>query len=42
MAEVSVGLWVELEALRRKQGDGAFLKSGRALVEQEPETASRL
>jgi quinol monooxygenase YgiN len=39
MADVSVGLWVRLEAKPGKETDvEAFLKSGRALVDEEPET----
>jgi quinol monooxygenase YgiN len=39
MADVSVGLWVRLEAKPGKEADvEAFLKSGRALVDEEPET----
>ena len=39
MTDVTVGLWVRLEAKPGKEGDvEAFLKSGRALVDDEPET----
>jgi quinol monooxygenase YgiN len=39
MSDVSVGLWVRLEAKPGKEADvEAFLKSGRALVDEEPET----
>ena len=39
MTDVTVGLWVRLEAKPGKEGDvEAFLKSGRALVDEEPET----
>ena len=39
MTDVTVGLWVRLEAKPGKEGDvEAFLNSGRALVEDEPET----
>ena len=39
MTDVTVGLWVRLEAKAGKEGDvEAFLKSGRALVDDEPET----
>jgi len=39
MADVTVGLWVKLEAKPGKEGDvEAFLNSGRALVDEEPET----
>ena len=39
MTDVTVGLWVRLEAKPGKEGDvEAFLESGRALVEDEPET----
>ena len=41
MADVNVGLWVKLEARQGKEGDvEAFLNSGRALVEEEPETTA--
>ena len=39
MTDVTVGLWVRLEAKPGKEGDvEAFLNSGRALVDEEPET----
>jgi quinol monooxygenase YgiN len=39
MSDVSVGLWVRLEAKPGKDADvEAFLRSGRALVDEEPET----
>jgi quinol monooxygenase YgiN len=39
MTDVTVGLWVRLEAKPGKEGDvEAFLNSGRALVDDEPET----
>ena len=39
MTDVTVGLWVRLEGKPGKEGDvEAFLNSGRALVEDEPET----
>jgi quinol monooxygenase YgiN len=39
MSDVSVGLWVRLEAKPGKEADvEAFLRSGRALVDEEPET----
>jgi quinol monooxygenase YgiN len=39
MTDVSVGLWVRLEAKPGKEADlEAFLRSGRALVDEEPET----
>ena len=39
MTDVTVGLWVRLEAKPGKEGDvEAFLESGRALVDDEPET----
>jgi quinol monooxygenase YgiN len=39
MADVTVGLWVKMEAKPGKEGDvQAFLESGRALVDEEPET----
>src|SRR5580698_5661561 len=41
MAKVNVALWVRLEAKPGKEKDvESFLKSGLALVEQEPETAT--
>lgn len=41
MTEVRVGLWVKLEAKPGKEADvEAFLKSGRALVDEEPETVT--
>jgi quinol monooxygenase YgiN len=39
MTDLSVGLWVRLEAKPGKEADlEAFLRSGRALVDEEPET----
>ena len=39
MTDVTVGLWVRLEAKPGKEGDvEAFLNSGRAMVDEEPET----
>ena len=39
MTDVTVGLWVRLEAKPGKERDvEAFLESGRALVDDEPET----
>ena len=39
MADVSVGLWVKLEAKPGKEADvEALLRSGRELVDEEPET----
>ena len=39
MTDVTVGLWVRLDAKPGKEGDvEAFLNSGRALVDDEPET----
>ena len=41
MADVTVGLWVELEAKPGKEADvQSFLESGAALVDQEPETVA--
>ncbi|MGH9513687.1 MAG: putative quinol monooxygenase [Terriglobales bacterium] len=41
MADVKLALWVKLEAKPGKENDvESFLKSGLALVEQEPETAA--
>jgi quinol monooxygenase YgiN len=41
MTDVSVALWVRLEAKAGKEADlDAFLKSGRALVDEEPETVA--
>jgi quinol monooxygenase YgiN len=41
MTDVSVGLWVRLEAKPGKEADvEAFLRSGRALVDEEPETVA--
>ncbi|MDQ6841927.1 MAG: antibiotic biosynthesis monooxygenase [Actinomycetota bacterium] len=41
MTEVRIGLWVKLEAKPGKEADvEAFLKSGRALVDDEPETVA--
>jgi quinol monooxygenase YgiN len=41
MTEVRIGLWVKLEAKPGKEADvEAFLKSGRALVDEEPETVA--
>jgi quinol monooxygenase YgiN len=39
MTDVSVGLWVRLEAKPGKEADvEEFLRSGRALVDEEPDT----
>jgi quinol monooxygenase YgiN len=41
MADVTVGLWVKMEAKPGKEGDvQAFLESGRALVDEEPATTA--
>jgi quinol monooxygenase YgiN len=41
MADVTVGLWVTMEAKPGKEGDvQAFLESGRALVDEEPQTTA--
>jgi quinol monooxygenase YgiN len=41
MADVTVGLWVPLEAKPGKEEEvQAFLESGRALVEDEPDTVA--
>jgi quinol monooxygenase YgiN len=41
MTDVRVGLWVKLEAKPGKEADvEAFLRSGRALVDEEPETVA--
>ena len=41
MTDVSVGLWVKLEAKPGKEADvQAFLRSGRELVNEEPETVA--
>ena len=41
MTDVSVGLWVKLEAKPGKEADvEAFLRSGRELVDEEPETVA--
>jgi quinol monooxygenase YgiN len=41
MTDVSVGLWVKLEAKPGKEADlEAFLRSGPALVDEEPETVA--
>jgi quinol monooxygenase YgiN len=41
MADVTVGLWVTMEAKPGREGDvQAFLESGRALVDEEPQTTA--
>jgi quinol monooxygenase YgiN len=41
MTDVTVGLWVRLEAKPGKEADlEAFLRSGRELVDEEPETVA--
>ena len=41
MTDVNVGLWVKLEAKPGKEADvEAFLRSGRDLVDEEPETVA--
>jgi quinol monooxygenase YgiN len=41
MADVTVGLWVRMEAKPGKERDvQAFLESGRALVDEEPDTVA--
>ena len=41
MTDVSVGLWVKLEAKPGREADvEAFLRSGRELVDEEPETVA--